>query len=147
MLGYLSDFDGNLFDPFRRLQQEMDELFGVRTGETGIRSVGRGGFPLVNVGITAEQVGVYLFAPGVEMGSLTIEMQKNLLTVSGKREVADEEDATYYRRERFSDTFHRVITLPEDVDPDQVEASYQNGVLSIVVQRSEASKPRQIKVK
>jgi HSP20 family protein len=52
-----------------------------------------------------------------------------------------------YRHERFSGRFKRVITLPEDIDPDKVSAAYQDGVLHIVVQRKEELQPRKIEVK
>ena len=58
-----------------------------------------------------------------------------------------EKDISYYRKERFVGAFHRVITLPEDVDPDQVETHYHNGILQIHVKRQVAVRPRQIKVK
>jgi len=57
-----------------------------------------------------------------------------------------EEDANYYRRERFDGAFRRVLALPEDADPERVEAHYQDGVLQITVQRREAARPRQIEV-
>jgi HSP20 family protein len=58
-----------------------------------------------------------------------------------------EEGADYYRKERFDGAFHRVVNLPDDVDPDQVEAKYRDGVLQITIKRRESSRPRQIEVK
>jgi HSP20 family protein len=147
MFGSLTNRGGSLFDEFRRVQNEMDELFGQRTWPAGIRSVARGTYPPINVGSTPEQVDVYLFAAGLDPKQLDISMQQNLLTVAGERKAPLEKDVDYYRRERFDGAFRRVITLPEDVDPEQVEASYRNGVLEIHVKRREASRPRQIEVK
>ena len=56
------------------------------------------------------------------------------------------EAADYYRRERFEGEFRRVVTLPDDVDPERVEAKYRDGVLQITVQRRESARPRQITV-
>jgi HSP20 family protein len=56
------------------------------------------------------------------------------------------EKAQYYRRERFDGEFRRVITLPDDVDPERVEAKYRDGVLQITIQRHESARPRQINV-
>jgi HSP20 family protein len=109
--------------------------------------VGRGTYPPINIGSTPEQVDVYLFAAGVDPKSLTISIQQNLLTVDGERRLITEEGADYFRKERFDGAFHRVVTLPEDVDPEQVEAGYRDGVLRITVKRREASKPRQIEVR
>ena len=144
MFGSLTNYGDSLFDEFRRMQ---DELFGRSPWPAGIRSVSRGTYPPINVGATPEQVDVYLFAAGLDRQTLDISLQQNLLTVAGERKAPAEKDAGYYRKERFDGAFRRVITLPEDVDPEQVEASYRDGVLQIHVQRREAARPRQIEVK
>jgi len=143
----LTSFDtGSVFDEFRRLENEMAQLFGHSPWPAGIRAVGRGTFPPINVGATPERIDVYLFAANLEPKSLDISIQQNLLTVSGSRSVEVNEKAQYYRRERFDGDFRRVITLPEDVDPERVEAKYRDGVLQITIQRHEAARPRQITV-
>lgn len=144
MFGFSTDFE-SLFDEFRRAEQQMDELLG-RWMPAGIRGAPTGTFPAVNVGATADTVDVYLFAPGLDPKSLDLSMQQNLLLVSGERRVAVEEKATYYRQERFDGDFRRVIALPEDVNPERVDAVYRDGVLHISVQRKESVRPRQITV-
>jgi HSP20 family protein len=148
MFGSLfSSFDPGLFDDFRRLESEMDQLFGRSAWPAGIRAVRRGTFPPVNMGATPERVDVYLFAGGLDPKSLDLAIQQNLLTVSGTRRVPVDPEADYYRRERYDGDFRRVITLPDDVDPERVDAKYRDGVLQITVQRREAARPRQIQVK
>jgi HSP20 family protein len=147
MFGSLTNFEGSLFDDLRRMQQDMEEMFGRGTWPAGIRSVARGTYPPINIGSTGEGVEVYLFAAGLDPKTLDISIQQNLLTVAGERKVDVPENVEYYRRERFSGPFRRVISLPEDVDPDKVEARYTDGILRILVQRREASRPRQIEVK
>lgn len=142
----LGSFDGSLFDELRRVESEMDQLFGRWTPSTGIRATRRGAFPPINVGATPERVDVYLFAAGLDPKSLDISIQQNLLVVGGNRKVTVNEEADYYRRERFDGEFRRVVTLPDDVDPDRVDAKYRDGVLQITVQRREAVRPRQIAV-
>jgi HSP20 family protein len=146
MFSNLTSFQGSLFDEFKRLQDEMDELLGQWTWPAGIRSLPRGAYPAVNVGSTPEKVDVYIFAAGLDPKSIDVSIQQNLLTISGAREVSLDEKATYYRQERFSGEFRRVFTLPDDVDPDQVEALYRDGILQISVKRREAARPRQIAV-
>ena len=146
MFGIPSDRPGSVFDELWRLQQEVDELFGSWSSPLGIRSLPRGSFPAVNVGQTPERVEVYLFAPGIDPKSLDISIQQNLLTVSGKREVGAREDASYYRQERFDGEFRRVISLPEDVDPERVQAKYVDGIVQIGVARRESARPRQIEI-
>lgn len=134
-----------LFDEFRRLEQGVDQMFG-RRADQGIRSVARGTFPSANIGVTKEEVHVYLFAPGLDAKSFNISVQQNLLSISGTRDLPINEKATYFRQERFEGEFRRVVTLPEDVDPERIEAKYREGVLQISVRRRETAKPRQIRV-
>ena len=142
-----SSFDNDsVFDEFRRLEREMVQLLGNSPWPAGIRSATRGAFPPLNVGATPERVDVYLFAANLEPKGLDISIQQNLLTVSGTRNVEVNEKAQYYRRERFSGEFRRVITLPDDADPEHVEAKYRNGILQITIQRHESARPRQITV-
>jgi HSP20 family protein len=147
MFGSLLNFESSLFDQFRRMEQEMDELFGRWPLPAGIRSVARGTYPPINVGSTPEKVDIYLFAAGLDPKGLDISIQQNLLTVSGERRLPVNDNVNYYRQERFNGEFRRAITLPEDVDPDRVEARYRDGVLHLTVPRREVAKPRQIEVK
>jgi len=145
MFGYIPSL-GSPFAEFRRLEQELDELFGSTVWSGGIRSLPPGTFPAVNVGTTPDKVAVYLFAPGIDPKTLEITLQQNLLSVSGRREIPVEQNATYYRKERFSGEFRRVISLPEDVEPDRVDAKYTDGIVQITVQRRAAAQPRRIEI-
>ena len=147
MFANLTNFGGSLFDDFRRLEDAMDDLYDRWPLPGGIRSVERGTYPPLNVGATPERVDVYLFVAGLDPKALEIAIQQNLLTISGERRAPREENANYYRKERFDGRFRRLITLPDDVDPEQVEAHYRDGVLEIHVKRREVSRPRQIEVK
>ncbi len=147
MFGNLTSFEGGLFDEFRRLQEEMDEVFSELPWRAGIRSVAHGTYPPINVGATTDKVEVYVFAAGLDPQQLELSIHQGLLTLAGKREVPVNEQASYYRRERFTGEFRRVIALPDDVDPDRVEARYRDGVLQVTVPRKEAARPRQIEVK
>ena len=104
-------------------------------------------YPQVNMGVTDKSVEVYLFTPGMDASALDVSIEKNLLSISGQRK-ENELDAkeTFNRRECFAGKFKRTIALPEDVDPEQTEAIYRDGVLHISVAKKEEVKPRQIKV-
>jgi HSP20 family protein len=147
MFGSLSNSDDRLFEDFRRIQQEMDELFGGGPFPNSIRNVARGSFPPINVGSTPEQVDIYLFAAGLDPKELDISIQQNLLTIAGERKLPSIEGGNFYRQERFAGKFHRALSLPDDVDPDKVDATYRDGVLHITIQRQEVAKPRQIEIK
>lgn len=147
MYGKLTYPENPLFAEFRRLQEDLDEVFGTSTAWAGgIRSLPPGAFPSINVGSTGDSVTVYLFAAGIDPKTLEISLQQNVLSIAGQREVPVDTDATYYRRERFEGTFRRVIGLPEDVDPDNVAATYRDGIVQIKVQRRESARARQIEI-
>ena len=147
MFGYQGSFEGSLFDELRRAGQEMDYLFGSGAWPSGIRSVARGSYPPINIGSTPDQIDIYLFAAGLNTESLDISIQQNLLTIDGERRPITEEGADYFRKERYDGAFRRVVTLPNDANPDQVEAGYRDGVLHISIKRRAATRPRQIEIK
>lgn len=147
MFGSLySSFDSNLADNIRRMESEVDQLMRRGAYPAGIRAVPRGTFPPINIGSTPEKIEVYLFAAGVDPKTIDVSIQQNLLTVSGTRKVFVNPEAEYYRQERFDGDFHRVIALPDDADPERVQATYRDGILQITVQRRQAARPRQIEV-
>ena len=141
---------GTLFSPnvfeFRQLETELNQLLARTPYSSGIRAVPRGTYPPVNVGATPEQVDVYVFAAGVDPKTIGVSIQQNLLTVTGSRPVEVNQNAEYYRRERHDGDFHRAIALPDDANPDLVDARYREGVLHITVQRRQATKPRQVEI-
>lgn len=143
----LGRIETSLLDQFRFLESDIDQLFGRSGPPASIRAVRRGSFPAVNVGSTPERVDVYLFAAGLDPKTLDVTVQQNLLTVSGSRRAATDQQVQYYRRERFEGDFRRVVQLPEDVDPDRVAASYRDGILQVTVERRQSARARHIEIK
>ena len=145
-------FPGDLFADFDELQRQFERVFATRGSPTSsIRSVGRGSFPALNIGSTPEAVEVYAFAPGVDLASLEVSVDKGLLTIAGERRAAlssgsNGDKRTVYAQERPSGKFRRVLSLPDDADPSRVDASYTNGILKIRVEKREASRPRRIEI-
>lgn len=85
--------------------------------------------------------------PGVKMEDIEIKLEQGTLTLSGSREFKkQEEKGGYHRIERSYGSFHRAFSLPDTVDTDKVEASFDNGVLTITLPKKELAKPRTIKV-
>ncbi|MES2208232.1 MAG: Hsp20/alpha crystallin family protein [Pseudomonadota bacterium] len=145
-----SAFSGGLFNEFDRLQQELYSALGSLGLANSIRSASRNTFPQINIGSTSKSIEVYAFAPGIDPDKLDTTIDQGLLTISGEREAtpdAQREEGGRYASERFFGKFKRVINLPEDADPTQVEARYQDGVLRISVARREAPQPQRIQVK
>lgn len=136
------------FSELDRIRQEMDRLTQGMMNRGLQRPRSAGVFPLVN--LTEDKDGFYLRAelPGVKPDSLDISATSNSITVSGSRQILEEGEGTrYHRREREGGRFSRVVTLPDHVVPEQIDANCSNGVLTITIPKAEKSKPRQISVK
>jgi HSP20 family protein len=145
----LTRFPGDLFADFDALQRQVEQMLGTRPWPSSIRAAGRGAFPALNVGFTGDSVEIYAFAPGIDPAKLEVSVDKGLLTITGER-ASDlpqaAENVNIYAGERFSGTFRRVISLPEDVDSSRVDAKYRDGILRIAIPKLERSKPRRIEV-
>ena len=149
MFSDLSRFDMPVFNELSRVLRMMDDTLGD-LGFADLRSGPRGAFPLINVGETGDAVNVYVFAPGVASQDLDLSVEDNLLMIRGKREMKDEADGadrTWYRRERFGGEFTRAVSLPDSVDPENVEATIKNGVLTVKLRKREEVQPRRIEIK
>ena len=86
--------------------------------------------------------------PGVKPDDITITLKQGVLVIQGEAEEAGEEkEERYYLRERRSGGFHRAISLPEGLDVKKAEASFEDGVLTVTLPRTEEAKPQEIKVK
>jgi HSP20 family protein len=103
----------------------------------------------LNVGTTPSSVEVYAFAPGLEPGSIEVNLDRGVLSIAGERK-ADapqrDEKTTLHIDERFAGRFRRVVSLPDDIDPNAVSADYRDGVLHVSVQRRAEAQPRRIAV-
>ncbi|MFM0523222.1 Hsp20/alpha crystallin family protein [Caballeronia jiangsuensis] len=137
----------DLFSELDRLQRQMSSLFGGFP--TSLRSTRVGTFPQINVGSTEDSVEIVAFAPGLDTSKLDVSVDKGLLTIAGERATGYDqlpEGARQYAQERFRGAFRRVIELPQQADPDKVQARYIDGCLLISVGKRETSKPRSISV-
>ena len=135
-------------DPFRELlQRRMDRLFqGAFSPESSPWQVGV--YPLVNLSEDRDHIYVRAELPGVKAEDLEITVQDLSLILRGERKIASEEkQVNYQRRERESGFFRRVLALPSRVNPDKVEATCKDGVLTIKLAKPEEVKPRKIQVK
>jgi HSP20 family protein len=86
--------------------------------------------------------------PDVSPERLDVTVKEgNRLTLSGERKAHDPANAVWHRQERFSGTFTRELTLATPVDPEKVEAKFEQGVLKLTLPKSEGARPRKIFVK
>jgi len=128
-----------------QFQQEMNRVFD-RWGD-GRNSLAPA-YPAVNAWEEGETLRVEAELPGLNLEDLEIFVTgQNQLTIKGERKVAVPEGSVQHRQERGFGNFVRTLTLPFPVDDAKVEARLENGVLSIVLPKHEAAKPRRIAVK
>ena len=140
-------FSRDLFAELDRLQRDMQQAFDL---SPTIRGFGRSGFPALNVGGTPQAVEVYAFAPGLAPETIEVQLDRSLLTIAGERKTTlpndDDKKSAVHINERFNGSFRRVVSLPQDADPNGVSAEYRDGVLRVTVKRLESSQPRRISV-
>jgi HSP20 family protein len=85
--------------------------------------------------------------PGVNEDDVKVELEDNVLTISGERKSGHEgRKEGYYRVERASGAFSRSLTLPEGIDPDSIQARFEKGVLEVRVPKPEERKPRRVEI-
>lgn len=160
---YSTLFSRDLFSQLDELQRDVQSLFEFAPS---IRGVARGTFPALNIGQTPSSVELYAFAPGLDPDSIHVDLDHGVLTIAGERmadpwsmgngESGKQDDPAHeaplssrkikHLSERFSGRFQRVVSLPEDIDPESVSATYREGVLHVNVKRRESAQPRRITV-
>jgi HSP20 family protein len=117
--------------------------FDWQSGE----SAGASWVPPVDVFEEADNIRITAEVPGVKPEDIEISLEGNLLTVRGtKQQEAEQRTERVHRYERMYGVFERAFTLPASVDPKNIKANYDNGVLTITLPKSEKAKPRQIEV-
>jgi len=143
---YRTLFPRDIFPELNRLQRVFAQDFD---SSPSIRGFGRGGFPALNIGGTPNSVEIYAFAPGLNPAKIDVNIDRGVLTVEGERtaDLPGDDKSAVHINERFAGRFRRVVSLPDDVDPNAVEAAYRDGVLRLSIRRRESAQPRRIEVK
>jgi HSP20 family protein len=131
------------FDPFvADFDRVVQRAFGWADGNGGIRSV----LPM-DVIRRDDEVVLKVDLPGADPESIEVTTDRGVLTVSARRVEEYTESERPVLRERRTGSFIRKIRLAETVDTDKIEATYDNGVLSVVLPLQEKAKPRKVEVK
>jgi HSP20 family protein len=136
---------GSLRD-FMSLHEAMDRLFNESVVPSQGTDNGSIALP-VNVREEKDQYVITAALPGVRPEDVQIEATSNAITISG--ETTDErevDEGEYVRRERRFGRFFRMLELPVEINAEGAEASFENGVLTLRVPKSEATKPKQVRV-
>jgi HSP20 family protein len=139
------------WEPFRELaalQNEMGRWMGQLSGAV---PPGNGQsstwLPAVDAWETDSELVLSFDLPGVSEEEIAVELEDNVLTVSGERERrSDHSSERFYRFERRYGAFSRSVTLPPGVQEESIKADYNDGVLEIRVPKPEEQKPKRIKV-
>jgi len=139
---YLSNFE-----PFRELkglERRLADFLETR-GEGGgnISSFS----PSLNTREDEKSYYIELDLPGVKKEDISVDINKNSVTVSGERKTKEEiKKEDYYKLESFFGKFQRSFVLPDNVNPDDIKASFEHGVLEMVLPKSDAKESRKIEI-
>jgi HSP20 family protein len=105
-------------------------------------------WPAIDVAEEQDAIKVRAEVPGCKPDDIDISVHGNLLTISGEKKMSDEKkEDGYYHMESSYGSFRRDLTLPADVDPDKVDATYKDGVLTIDLPKAEKARAHRIKIK
>lgn len=134
-------------DPFRALQEEVDELIERFESEWNGDRLKNVTVPSLDLSEGEETLEVRMDLPGVKPEDINIEVSGNTLRVSGeRREEKEEKGRTWHRVERETGAFARLVSLPCPVEEDKVTAEYHDGVLTITLPKTASARTRKIKV-
>jgi HSP20 family protein len=123
------------FEPFAELDRFSQELFNQRTPAVPVDAYRLG-----------ERFFLQLDLPGVDPGSIDVTIERNTLTVSATRTIGDPEGGQWVARERPHGTFVRRFHLGDGLASDEIDAAYNDGVLTVSIPVAEQAKPRKISV-
>jgi HSP20 family protein len=130
----------DLFRDLRNVEDEFDRLAGrAFSRDTWV--------PALDVRESEDRFEVTLDLPGLAPGDVNVTFEDGMLSINGKREFSKEDSGdTWHRVERSFGTFARSIRLPQTADTEKIEASFDKGVLTVFVPKTEQAKPRTIEV-
>jgi HSP20 family protein len=134
-------------DRLATFREEMDRLFESPFGSF-FRSPGsfRSWSPALDVYQDKDNFTVVVELPGLKKEEIDISLHGDALTISGERKAEEKKGKEGFRTERFYGSFQRTVTLPAAVNAKDVKASYQDGILKVVLPKAEEAKPKQIEV-
>jgi len=142
------------WDPFRELNQITDRMnrlfqdtYGTNQGRSEEGLAQMNFVPPVDIYEDEHNVTLKLEVTGIDQKDIDVRLENNTLVVRGERKFEkDEKEENFHRIERRYGSFYRAFTLPNTVDSENVNANYDNGVLTIKLAKKAEAKPKQIKV-
>lgn len=127
----------------KRFSDIMDEFFNdaVATRQQSFA-------PSIDISETDTHYLIDVEVPGVDKKDIELNVENNTLTISGERKFEKKEEGKHYHRVESSyGSFSRSFTLPDNVKDDTIQATYNNGILNITIDKSEQKMKKQIKIK
>jgi HSP20 family protein len=127
----------------RQFSDIMDEFFNeaVATNDASFS-------PNINISETDNKLSIDVDIPGMNKEDINVNLENGTLTISGERKnKSEEEGRTFHRVETRYGSFERSFQLPDNVDEESVEASYENGILTIDIDKKEEKVRKQINIK
>jgi HSP20 family protein len=131
-------------------RNELDRLFDspLTAPATNARQFLNGWLPAVSLYQDKDQLILRAELPGMKKEDIDISLENDVLTLSGERKEPEAlAQVRAYRAERFLGNFQRTLTLPLAVDANKVQATYQDGILTVILPKAEETKPKSIEVK
>lgn len=136
-----------LSDPFNALFQFQQALDAFRSsGWLGSGPSAGGAYPPLNVFRKGDDIVIVTEVPGIGKNDLQIQVKGNTIRLSGTKSVQYGERAGVHRRERLAGAFDRAITVPVEIDADNVRAECRDGILALYLPRAERDKPKSITI-
>lgn len=135
--------------PFTAMQKAMSEMMTEEWPSWPTAALAASGsyLPHLDVSETDEAIDVMVEIPGMSQKDISVSLTGGVLTIQGEKRMEKEDKRkNFYRMERSYGTFHRNVTLPCEVDPEKVQATYKDGVLGISLSKSKAAKQSSRKI-
>lgn len=136
--------------PLREMQQQMDRLFEEFSSWPTLETVSTAGgaiSPKCNVTEDSGNYYIKFEIPGIKKDQIKVELNNNILSVSAERKEENrKEDEKQYLAEFSYGSYFRSMTLPTTVDDKKIEATFDNGILSLRLPKAEVSKAKQIAI-
>ena len=127
-----------------RFFNEAMPAFG---NEFGVEFFGNNSYPKVDVTDHQDKIVIVAEIPGLTKDDVSVDLEQRVLTISGgKREVKQDDDVRYIRKELKRSSFKRSFKLGDNMKVDGIEADFDNGLLNITVPKREKDEPRKVKI-
>lgn len=129
------------FDPIRDIDRLTEQLLGTPAGSSRVPR-----FMPMDLYRSGDHYVLHADLPGIDPGSIDVHVDAGVLTVRAQRSPRPEDAGEWIASERFTGTFQRQVSLGDNLDTEQIGATYSNGVLTVTLPVAEKAKPRRITV-